>query len=126
MVLNRRFALTVVVTAVLMSVLMLGAEQLIAILPEGSPWRVAIAVLPLLPVLLIGLRMEWKMFLAFDELQQRVHLMALMFGSTVLVTYCAVGIMLEVLAGHDGLPLAFKLAAAFGEPIEALFTPAAD
>lgn len=105
MILNRRYATIVVVIAVLMAGLMLVAEVLIAELPADSPWRMVIAVLPLVPVLFIGLRMEWKMFLSFDELQQRMHLMALMFASTLLVIYCAVGILLEYVAGREPLPL---------------------
>ncbi len=49
--------------------------------------------------------MERRRFLRFDELQRRLHLMALMFGSSLLVIDCGVGIMLEELAGRPPLPL---------------------
>lgn len=94
-------ALLSLATAGLMQLARLWLEQL----PPDSLWQVPVAVLPLLPLLTVGLWMERRRFLRFDELQRRLHLMALMFGSSLLVIDCGVGIMLEELAGRPPLPL---------------------
>lgn len=68
----------------------------------GTPWRVLLALLPVVPVL-FGLRAFVHALAQMDELQQRIHLQAIGFAVGALASISVTYGFLELLAGFPTL-----------------------
>lgn len=102
---GRKYFLLIAVFALMFAGVMELSVFLIRTLEAEGALRVCLALLPALPLLVFGFRLEWQLYQRFDELQKQMHLVALMIGSGVLVVYCAAGVLIEYIAGMEPLPL---------------------
>ncbi len=86
-----------IIAFVLFPILLMAVILALPILPE-SPWRAALAIVPLVPVAL-GIQAMYRAINGLDEFQRQIQLLALAFavGATSFIS-CAYG-LLQVLVG---------------------------
>ena len=86
--------------ALLYTVVTLGTGFTVRQLAEGSPWRIVLALLPVIPILL-GLRAIARFVRRSDELQQKIQMIAAMTSLGVILVGC---IAIGFLQAYAGFP----------------------
>lgn len=70
-----------------------------------SPWRIALVLLPIAALIALALKLEWRQFQAWDELQKRVHLEAMTLASAAMVTFVCCATVVEHISGEPLAPM---------------------
>ena len=74
-------------------------------LGADSPWRIALLLLPILALIALAMKLEWRQFQAWDELQKRVHLEAMTLASAAMVTFVCCVTIVEHVSGKPVAPM---------------------
>ena len=74
-------------------------------LGADSPWRIVLVLLPIVAMITLALKLEWRQFQAWDELQKRVHLDAMTLASAAMVTYVCCVTIIEHVSGEPLAPM---------------------
>jgi len=106
---DRRYLLVQGFWSLLFLVLTYAVVQALRAMPDTSPWRLPIAVIPAIAP--VGAMIFEMMYLRrLDELQQRIALIALVPGTYAAMSLCVGAWLLERLAGIPRLsPMAIFL-----------------
>lgn len=74
-------------------------------LGADSPWRIALVLLPIVALIALALKLEWRQFQAWDELQKRVHLEAMTLASAAMVVFVCCATIIEHVSGEPVAPM---------------------
>ena len=117
---SRRYLLIVVAFAIAGALTLHLASWIAENLAPGSPWRLPLVLAPIAALLAIALRLEWRQFRAWDELQQRTHLEAMTLASAAMVAYVAAVTIIEFSTGETVAPMLSAVAVHAGSYFVAL------
>lgn len=102
---SRTYILIVIAFAVAGAVVIQLATWISDSLGADSAWHLALVLVPVAALLGVALRMEWRQFRAWDELQRRVHLEAMTLASAAMVSYVCFVTIIEFFTGEPLAPM---------------------
>lgn len=95
---TRRYFIEIGVASVLYVAAILGVDTLLEGMPESDPWRIPLALIPVLPALAMVIAVV-RFILRSDELQRLIHLKGAMVAAVTMIMFCIGYGLLEKLAG---------------------------
>ena len=102
---SKKYLLIVVGFAIGGAVVIQLTDWISDTLGADSPWRITLVLLPILALVALALKLEWRQFQAWDELQKRVHLEAMTMASAAMVVFVCCVTIIEHVSGEPLAPM---------------------